>query len=70
MGVDIQCDPDIRMPHQVLQILHTHTGIRHIRTERVAEDMRRNMRKLDVRMQLSLLLHRIPHLILDVKRHL
>ena len=58
------------MPHQVLQVLHIHTGICHVRAERVAEYMRRDMRKLNVRMKLSELLHCPPHLILDVKRHL
>ena len=69
MSIDIQRNTHVRMSHQILQSLNIHTLICHIRTERMAEHMRGNMRQGLFWMQLLIFLHRPPHFILDMQRH-
>ena len=45
MGVNFHRDPDIAVPHQILQRLQAEALLRHQRAERMPADMRRDMRQ-------------------------
>ena len=49
MGVSVQCDTDIRMPHDVLQALWVHSTFCHLGAESVSAYMRRNLGHLNLK---------------------
>lgn len=70
MGVDIQRDACIGVPHHILPCLDIHPRICHVGAEGMPEHMRRDVRQRSIRVQLAILFHRPPHLVLDVQCHL
>ena len=51
MGICIQCDSDIGMPHEVLQRLNIDAPVRHVGAEGMAEGVGRDARQGSIGVQ-------------------
>ena len=68
MGVDIQGNADIGVPHQILQALNINPGLLHVGAEGVAENMGRHRRHV-IAMNLPILLLHLTHVVFQVHCH-